>query len=44
MFTSDMSRKKAVIFSEKFLDVDLLALRLLQKLLAFDPMDRSSVE
>ncbi|CAH1450021.1 unnamed protein product [Lactuca virosa] len=43
-YLTDMRRKKAVTFSEKFLDVDPLALRLLQRLLAFDPKDRPTAE
>lgn len=38
-YLTDMCRKDPVTFSEKFLGVDLLALRLLQRLLAFDPKD-----
>nr|KAJ0195056.1 hypothetical protein LSAT_V11C700381960 [Lactuca sativa] len=43
-YLTDMRRKKPVTFSEKFLDVDPLALRLLQRLLAFDPKDRPTAE
>ncbi|KAI3695302.1 hypothetical protein L1987_78297 [Smallanthus sonchifolius] len=41
---TDMRRKKPVPFSEKFLEVDPLALKLLQRLLAFDPKDRPTAE
>lgn len=43
-YLTDMRRKKPVTFSEKFLEVDPLALRLLQRLLAFDPKDRPTAE
>nr|XP_043618854.1 mitogen-activated protein kinase 19-like [Erigeron canadensis] len=43
-YLTDMRRKKPVTFSEKFVNVDPLALRLLQRLLAFDPKDRPTAE
>ncbi|KAI3753623.1 hypothetical protein L2E82_25682 [Cichorium intybus] len=43
-YLTDMRKKKPVTFSEKFSDVDPLALRLLQRLLAFDPKDRPTAE
>ncbi|KAL4554132.1 hypothetical protein LXL04_039752 [Taraxacum kok-saghyz] len=43
-YLTDMRKKKPVTFSEKFLEVDPLALRLLQRLLAFDPKDRPTAE
>ncbi|KAI3809636.1 hypothetical protein L1987_19232 [Smallanthus sonchifolius] len=43
-YLTDMRKKKPVSFSEKFLDVDPLALKLLQRLLAFDPKDRPTAE
>lgn len=43
-YLTDMRRKKPVTFSEKFLEVDPLALRLLQRLLSFDPKDRPTAE
>ncbi|KVH84931.1 Protein kinase-like domain-containing protein [Cynara cardunculus var. scolymus] len=38
-YSTDMQRKNLVTFAGKFLDVDPLALRLLQRLLAFDSKD-----
>lgn len=43
-YLTDMRRKKPVTFSEKFSNVDPLALGLLQRLLAFDPKDRPTAE
>jgi len=43
-YLSSMRRKPAVPFSQKFPNVDPLALRLLERLLAFDPKDRPSAE
>ncbi|KAJ0694857.1 putative mitogen-activated protein kinase CMGC-MAPK family [Helianthus annuus] len=43
-YLTDMRRKKPVSFSEKFLQADPLALKLLQRLLAFDPKDRPTAE
>ncbi|KAL8512284.1 hypothetical protein ACS0TY_018678 [Phlomoides rotata] len=40
----DMRKKRTVPFSEKFSRVDPLALKLLQRLLAFDPKDRPNAE
>ena len=39
-----MRRKPQVPFTQKFPHVDPLALRLLERLLAFDPKDRPSAE
>lgn len=39
-YLADMRKKKPVPFTEKFSNADPLALRLLQRLLAFDPKDR----
>lgn len=43
-YLSSMRRKPAVPFVQKFPNVDPLALRLLERLLAFDPKDRPSAE
>lgn len=43
-FLTDMRRKQAVRFADKFVNADPLALELLQKLLAFDPKDRPTAE
>ncbi|KMZ59523.1 Mitogen-activated protein kinase 15 [Zostera marina] len=43
-YLNSMRRKTPVPFSQKFRGVDPLALRLLKKLLAFDPKDRPSAE
>ncbi|KAG9149979.1 hypothetical protein Leryth_010042 [Lithospermum erythrorhizon] len=43
-YLTDMRKKKPVVFSEKFRNVDPSALRLLQRLLAFDPKDRPTAE
>ncbi|XP_074358507.1 mitogen-activated protein kinase 18-like isoform X1 [Apium graveolens] len=40
----DMRKKQPVAFAEKFANSDPLAIRLLQKLLAFDPKDRPTAE
>lgn len=39
-----MRRKPSVSFAQKFSNADPLALRLLQRLLAFDPKDRPTAE
>jgi len=39
-----MRKKQPVPFSQKFPNADPLALRLLERLLAFDPKDRPSAE
>lgn len=39
-----MRKKQQVPFSHKFPKADPLALRLLERLLAFDPKDRASAE
>ncbi|KAJ0250474.1 Mitogen-activated protein kinase 18 [Hirschfeldia incana] len=39
-YLSEMKKKDPVIFSQKFSRADPLAIRLLQRLLAFDPKDR----
>ncbi|KAI4373236.1 hypothetical protein MLD38_011384 [Melastoma candidum] len=43
-YLSGMKKKPPVLFSEKFPNLDPLALRLLERLLAFDPKDRISAE
>ncbi|KAJ6375872.1 hypothetical protein OIU77_000774 [Salix suchowensis] len=43
-YLSNMRKKPPVPFSQKFPNVDPLALRLLERLLAFDPKDRPSAE
>jgi serine/threonine protein kinase len=43
-YLSSMRRKHPVPFSQKFPNADPLALRLLERLLAFDPKDRPSAE
>ncbi|XP_068636382.1 mitogen-activated protein kinase 9-like [Aristolochia californica] len=43
-YLSSMRKKPPVPFSQKFPDVDPLALRLLERLLAFDPKDRPTAE
>ncbi|CAN6902600.1 unnamed protein product [Brassica oleracea var. botrytis] len=43
-YLSSMREKQPVPFSHKFLKADPLALRLLERLLAFDPKDRASAE
>ncbi|KAJ8747563.1 hypothetical protein K2173_013059 [Erythroxylum novogranatense] len=43
-YLSSMRRKKPIPFSQKFPHADPLALRLLEKMLAFEPKDRPSAE
>ncbi|KAL0362607.1 UNVERIFIED_CONTAM: Mitogen-activated protein kinase [Sesamum calycinum] len=43
-YLTEMRRKRPVPFAEKFPNTDPLALKLLQRLLAFDPKDRPSAE
>ncbi|XP_068644013.1 mitogen-activated protein kinase 9-like [Aristolochia californica] len=43
-YLSSMRKKPPVPFSQKFPDVDPLALHLLERLLAFDPKDRPTAE
>lgn len=43
-YLMDMRKKQPVPFSQKFVNIDPLALRLLQKMLAFDPKDRPTSE
>lgn len=43
-YLTDMRKKQPVPFSHKFVNVDPLALRLLQRMLAFDPKDRPTAE
>ncbi|XP_047307667.1 mitogen-activated protein kinase 15 [Impatiens glandulifera] len=43
-YLSTMRRKKAIPFTHKFPNADPHALRLLEKMLAFDPKDRPSAE
>nr|KJB53026.1 hypothetical protein B456_008G289200 [Gossypium raimondii] len=43
-YLSSMRRKQPVPFSHKFPNVDPLAIRLLERLLAFDPKDRPTAE
>lgn len=43
-YLMDMRKKHPVPFTQKFPNVDPLALRLLQRLLAFDPKDRPTAE
>eukprot|EP00249_Psilotum_nudum_P022781 c28642_g1_i2 orf=578-2254(+) len=43
-YLSGMRKKQRVPFSQKFSNADPLALRLLERLLAFDPKDRPSAE
>ncbi|GAA0156914.1 non-receptor serine/threonine protein kinase [Lithospermum erythrorhizon] len=43
-YLSDMRKKQPVVFSHKFRNSDPMALRLLQRLLAFDPKDRPTAE
>lgn len=40
----DLRKKRPVPFTEKFPNTDPLALKLLQRMLAFDPKDRPSAE
>jgi serine/threonine protein kinase len=39
-----MRKKQPISFSQKFPNADPLALKLLQRLLAFDPKDRPTAE
>ncbi|KAL0921400.1 hypothetical protein M5K25_008466 [Dendrobium thyrsiflorum] len=43
-YLSSMRKKHPITFSEKFPNVDPLALQLLERLLAFDPKDRPTAE
>ncbi|TKW00412.1 hypothetical protein SEVIR_8G107100v4 [Setaria viridis] len=43
-YLSSMRRKKPIPFTHKFPNADPLALRLLERMLAFDPKDRPSAE
>ena len=43
-YLSSMRKKDPVPFSQKIPNADLLALKLLEKLLAFDPKDRPTAE
>ncbi|XVF79126.1 hypothetical protein PTKIN_Ptkin14bG0194600 [Pterospermum kingtungense] len=43
-YLMDMRKKQPVPFSQKFPNADPLAMRLLQRLLAFDPKDRPTAE
>ncbi|KAK4283622.1 hypothetical protein QN277_000552 [Acacia crassicarpa] len=43
-YLSSMRKKKPVPFSQKFPNADPLALRLLERMLAFDPKDRPNAE
>lgn len=43
-YLSCMRKKHAVPFTHKFRNADPLALRLLERLLAFDPKDRPTAE
>lgn len=43
-YLSNMRKKSPIPFSQKFSGVDPLALRLLERLLTFDPKDRPSAE
>ncbi|MQL84295.1 hypothetical protein Taro_016797 [Colocasia esculenta] len=43
-YLSGMRKKNSVPFAQKFPNIDPLALRLLERLLAFDPKDRPSAE
>ncbi|MBA0651915.1 hypothetical protein Goklo_019209 [Gossypium klotzschianum] len=43
-YLSSMRKKQPIPFSQKFPNVDHLALRLLERLLAFDPKDRPTAE
>uniref|UniRef100_A0A0C9SA11 mitogen-activated protein kinase n=1 Tax=Wollemia nobilis TaxID=56998 RepID=A0A0C9SA11_9CONI len=43
-YLSSMRRKQPIPFSQKFPNADPLALRLLERLLAFDPKDRPTAE
>ena len=43
-YLTEMRKKHPVPFAQKFPKADPLALRLLERLLAFDPMDRPTAE
>lgn len=43
-YLSNMRKKQPIPFHQKFPCVDSLALRLLERLLAFDPKDRPTAE
>lgn len=43
-YLSSMRKKSPIPLSQKFPDIDPLALRLLERLIAFDPKDRPSAE
>jgi serine/threonine protein kinase len=43
-YLSSMRRKQPIPFSEKFPNADHSTLKLLQRLLAFDPKDRPTAE
>lgn len=43
-YLMDMRKKRPMPFAEKFPNADQSALKLLQRLLAFDPKDRPSAE
>ncbi|KAM0944381.1 putative mitogen-activated protein kinase CMGC-MAPK family [Dioscorea sansibarensis] len=43
-YLSSMRKKQAIPLSQKFLNADPLALKLLERLLAFDPKDRPTAE
>lgn len=43
-YLMDMRKKRTVPFAEKFPNADPSALKLLQRLLSFDPKDRPSAE
>lgn len=43
-YLTEMRKKPLVPFTQKFSNADPLALRLLQRLLAFDPKDRPTAE
>lgn len=43
-YLTSMRKKQPVSFAQKFPNADPLALRLLEKLLAFDPKDRPTAE
>ena len=43
-YLSSMRRKRPIPLTQKFPNADALALRLLEKMLAFDPKDRPSAE
>lgn len=43
-YLSSMRKKYPIPLTQKFPDIDPLALRLLERLIAFDPKDRPSAE